>query len=264
MSKLTRLAVLAAIFSIQSNANAMHPGYDEGRQNSHLYATIPGDPLFRIESKPIPKTRAVLTREVDRLSVVVDSRKLSPGAYTVWMRVFNKPELCTGGEGVEGSVCSRGDDLLSGADPSVPDGSGESTSSVFWLTGMMVGDDGVAHVSTSVENNEWPGMVLLGTDAAGTDHQAVWNPLGAEVHIVLRYHGPVAQPGGPIYIKDPATGMLNDITMEEKDSFFLLGRQLNRMLGNCSPVFGEPASNCDDAQLAVFAPPKADRDDDRR
>jgi len=119
----------------------------------------------------------------------------------------------------------------------------------------MVGEDGVAHVSASVGLNEWPGMVLLGTDAAGSEHQAVWNPLGAEIHIVLRYHGRSAVAGGPIFLTDPTTGMLNEITAKEKAAFFILGRQLNRMLGNCSSVYSEPASNCGDAQLAVFSPP---------
>lgn len=234
-------------------------GHDEKKdssskkQVSSLYRSIHGDPLFRVDPNPIKRTRAVLKRKENGLRLKLDTHGLSEGAYTVWMRVFNQPELCTGGENVKGSMCSRGYDLLSG-DPVVPDASGMSTSSVFWIAALIVGEDGVAHVSTSVEVNEWPGMVLLGVDARDTDHQAVWNTMGAEVHIVLRYHGPAAAAQGPFFLFDPDTGLPSEISEEEKSAYFDLGRQLNRVLGKCSPFppFEEDPAICTDDQLAVF------------
>lgn len=262
MSRFFSLIALAAAMSVQVNAHASWPAGGNDRQVSRLYPTIPGDPNFRLESTPVRHARAVLERSEDGLKITVDSRELLPGAYTIWMRIFNQPELCAGGEGVERSVCSRGSDLADATDPSVPDENNQSTSGVFWLAGALVGDDGKVHISTSVDVNEWPGMVLLGADVEGTDHQAVWNPLGAEVHIVLRYHSDAAQAEGPIFLWD-STRTLNDLTQEELDAFELLGRQLNRFLGNCSPAFGEAASNCEDLQLAVFGPPRGSKRENR-
>ena len=40
---------------------------------------------------PIPGTTARLTRHEDRVTVRIDTNVLPPGAYTVWLGVFNKP-----------------------------------------------------------------------------------------------------------------------------------------------------------------------------
>lgn len=256
MSRLIYSMLLASTITVQTGTVLAHQNHNHSdRQVTRMHATIPGDPNFEINPKAIPRTKAVLERDEDGLGVTINSRELPPGAYTVWMRVFNQPELCIGGENVRRSVCSRGDDLPTGRDPAVPDASGDSTASVFWLTGAIVGEDGKAHISTSVDVNNWPGMVLLGADVAGTEKQAVWNPEDAEIHIVLRYHGREAAATGPIFLRND-DGSLKDISPEEEDAFFLLGRQLNRMLGNCSPIYSESPANCEDAQLAIFASPK--------
>lgn len=249
------ISMQTAVYSDQSDNN------EHESQVSFLYKFIPGDSKFRVDNHPVTQTNAILVRKNDSLSLNLSSRDLPEGAYTVWMRVFNMPELCVSGEGVEKSQCSRGEDLSPAAIPTIPDASGWSTSSVFWIAGMLVGEDGIAHVSTSIENNQWPGMVLLGTDVLGTDREGVWNPMSAEIHIVLRYHGKAVAAKGPFLFRDPLTGIINDVTEEENDAFITLGRQLNRVLGNCSPVYSEAAGNCEDLQMAVFSMQKKNKYD---
>lgn len=255
MKLLSFLTVIITLFL--TNANIVGASPNESRvkwQTSSFYPLILGDKNFRVNSEAVRKSEAVLLRTENKFKLILNSRNLKPGAYTVWMRVFNEPSLCLGGEGVENSLCSRGSDLADGMDPSVPGSDGISTSSVFWLTGTIVGDDGIIHVSTSVDKNEWPGMVVLGADARDSARQAAWNMHGSEVHVVLRYHGPAAAPKEPVFLIDLATGMMNGLTEKERNIDFLLGRQLNHMLGNCSPEFSESAKNCEDSQLAVFSP----------
>ena len=227
------------------------------KQKSRMYTFDADSTDFRVNKKPVRGAKAILKRNTDGLHLMLDSKSLESGIYTVWMRVFNDPSLCQGGEGVENSECSRGADIAPSPFPCVPDASGMSTCSVFWLSGAIVGDDGRVHVSTSLIENEWPGMVLLGGDAVGTDKQAVNNLLGAEIHVVLRYHGEAIQPEAPFFAIDPSTGLPSEITDAESAAYVGIGRQLFRVNGNCAayPPYNEDASICSDDQLAVFSSP---------
>ena len=217
-------------------------------ETSRVYAEIPGDPLFRVFSTPVPGSNATLKRDSNGVDVAIDSSQLPEGAYTLWIRVFNRPDLCTGGEGVEGSLCSRGADIAPSPVPCVPDEQGQSSCSVFWIASFFVGPDGKTHLSARVNKNEWRGFVILGADVAGTAKQALWNLPGAELHFVLRFHGQQALPKGPIFPGDP-------ISIEGEADLFRLGRQITRVSGNCEGLPGDlPPETCFDAQLAFFPP----------
>jgi hypothetical protein len=217
-------------------------------ETSRVYASIPDDPLFRVFNTPVPGSSATLRRDSNGIDLAIDSSQLPEGAYTLWLRVFNRPDLCVGGEGVELSRCSRGADIMPAAEPCVPDEEGQSSCSVFWIASFLVGPDGKTHVSARVNKNEWRGFVILGADVAGTAKQAVWNVFGAEYHAVLRFHGAQALPEAPVFRGEA-------ISAQDEADLFRLGRQITRVGGNCEGLPGDadPAT-CFDAQLAFFPP----------
>ena len=120
-----------------------------------------------------PKTRGSsdLVRTVDHISMNIDTTDLPIGAYTVWWVIFNNPAACTDGE------CGENDVLPPNVNP-------EAEVSALWATGGIVGPDRSGHFSArlGVGPDGAPGSVLWG--------DGVTNPMGAEVHLIVRYHGP--------------------------------------------------------------------------
>ena len=120
-----------------------------------------------------PQTRGSsdLVRTIDDISMNIDTTDLPIGAYTVWWVIFNNPAGCSDGE------CGENDVLP-------PPGTAEAEVSALWATGGIVGPDRGGHFSArlGVGKDAAPGQVLFG--------DGVTNPMGAEVHIIVRYHGP--------------------------------------------------------------------------
>jgi hypothetical protein len=95
--------------------------------------------------------------------------KLPPGAYTIWFVDFNNPEFCVDGCGM--------DDLER---PSV-------NASVFFATGAVVGDDGIGNFSAQIPENYFPDdpdQIFIGDEG-------LIDSLSAEIHLLVRTHGPV-------------------------------------------------------------------------
>jgi len=108
---------------------------------------------------------------------------LEPGVWTWWWVFYNNPDACQHpifvGMGSQISLCSKPDKANS-----------ETGRSPGWGGGTIVTEDGIGNF-TSVQD--------FGTEASGSPVSAklccpkLTNLLGAEVHIVMRYHGPVDQ-----------------------------------------------------------------------
>lgn len=152
----------------------------------------------------------------DGISAALDTSGLQPGhAVTLWVVIFNNPELCANGEG--GLRCGEGDLLIFGGDPAIE-------GSVLYGAGHVVGPDGQGHFGTYVAPGDTAHVVV--------DGPGLTNPLGADVHLVVRDHGPV-QAG-------------------------LLGEALSTFGGGCTEApegtgtLGDFA--CYDAQFAFFEP----------
>ena len=120
-----------------------------------------------------PKARgtSTLVRTVDGLSMNIDTTDLPVGAYTAWWIIFNNPEGCT-------PACSMGADTGKGGMPNPAEGS------ILWATGGIVGPDRMGHFSASlrVGLENAPGQVARGP--------GLIDPMGADVLLALRYHGP--------------------------------------------------------------------------
>ncbi|MBA3503518.1 MAG: hypothetical protein M4D80_03420 [Myxococcota bacterium] len=160
-----------------------------------------------------------MTRRDDGVCVSIDTRRLEPGAYTVWFRVFDDPSSCNNPDPA-GARCSRLD---------IPACRAAGTCSVLWVTGALVGVDGKSHVSACLAEGGKPGFVFFGNGLA--DARA------AEIHAVLKHHGEAA-----FSATDPATQAR-------------LGRQLSTPGGNCEGMPGDTLTECPDLQVTYHRAP---------
>ena len=142
-----------------------------------------------------------LVRTSHGVSMTLNTNMLEAGAYTNWLVIFNHPRKCLT------TPCSEGD-----VDPN---DSNEVGSSVVFATGNVVSESGKggfgAHLSEGDTRGALFGPGLLDARAA-------------EVHLIVRYHGPVL----------PA----------------LMPAQINSVGGGCAPL----VFDCVDVQAAVHQP----------
>lgn len=119
---------------------------------------------------PIENASAILQRSPNGVEFTLETT-LPEGTYTTWWVVFNNPELCEDGCGL--------DDL---ENPDV-------NASVFWATGEVVDNGETGVFSASLLENHLPegsDQVLFG--------DGLIDSFEAEIHLVVRSHGP-AIPG---------------------------------------------------------------------
>lgn len=132
------------------------------------YTTVVNDISDMDNITPIKGTSAQLVTNDQGATLQVNTTGLTPGhAVTLWWVVFNNPENCSDG------VCG-GDDAFP------PPGNTAAGASVSFAGGHVIGGDGQAnygaHLSVGEEAAPWPVGLL--------------NPRMAEIHFVLRDHGP--------------------------------------------------------------------------
>jgi len=155
----------------------------------------------------IPDSEIKLKRKKRKIRLAGETTSLEAGhAYTIWAVIFNRPQDCLEG-------CNA-DDL------NLP------SSSVIWSgIGFVADEDGEASFKTRLKEGAFPGEILLGmglTDAAS-----------AEIHLVVRGHGPAA-------LDDPA----------------MLEAQTSTFMGGCETL------GCEDVQFAVVGQAMEFADDD--
>jgi len=148
---------------------------------------------------------AELIAEPFAVSMVFEGVGLEPGdAVTAWWVVFNHPEFCSDG------VCG-GNDVLP------PPGNTDAGVSVLYADGKVINAQGQAKFASILMPNDLNGAVF---------GPGLTNPMGAEIHLVLRTHGPM---------------------ILEKRS-----EQLSSLNGGCDPE--PPNTPCKDVQFAIFTP----------
>ncbi len=99
-------------------------------------------------------------------------------AYSVWWAIFNRPQFCR-----EPYECAVGDLEVMGGDPRV-------RASVFWAGGFVSDDFGTANVNLTLT----PGRTTRELFAKSKPY-GLRNFKNAEIHAVLRTHGPTGIAG---------------------------------------------------------------------
>ena len=167
------LLVALAACDTSSTAPTEEPAFASANSAQHRTANVythPSQgPTVQVEGE------AKLVTNRNGIHVSLHTSGLTPGhAYTVWWVVFNQPELCLGGLfGGLPFTCVPADVLFNAAG---------TNSDVAYATGHVVGGNGKATFSASLRTGPIPG---------GWYGNALENPQGADVHLVLMDHGPV-------------------------------------------------------------------------
>ncbi len=163
-------------------------------------------------SGTIANSSSVLIRNKNGVAYTTSTTGLLPGgAYTTWWVIFNNPEFCSP------PSCAAKDFPQNMGDPRVQ-------ASVLWATGRVVDGHGQGNLSAHLAaggRSAAPGQILFGP--------ALLDAFGAEIHLVVRSHGPAL------------TG----------DN---LKAQLTTFLGGCS------INKCEDQQFAQHFPGEDQKD----
>lgn len=153
---------------------------------------------------------ATLKRSKDGVRVEIDTTELGAGnAYTVWWIIFNNPDACD----LDGVPGCQGNDL------------GAVEGSVMNATGRVADADGNAQFTAFLP------VGFMHTEPPSGNIRQVFGPglqnlKGAEIHVVIRCHGPWS----------------GDF------------EQISTLFGDC--VDPDAVSGCYDAQAAAFPRPK--------
>lgn len=123
---------------------------------------------------------ASITTNNGGANFTLHTSELTPGdAVTVWWIIFNNPEYCDHGTGVpNGALCGGLDLSVRGGDPLIE-------SSVLYAAGHVIGGSG---------SGNYGGHLSVGDNSGANFGPGLLNPQGAEIHMVVRTHGP-AIPG---------------------------------------------------------------------
>ena len=197
--------------SIQNSGfTTQNIGKAANRTHSSVFNAITGDVVGD----------ATLVRSPNGLSFNFSANDLMKGyTYTIWLVIWNSPGECT-----TPNQCGEAD--LGNAQVQVE---------IMYGTGHVVGKSGVGHFGGHLKVGDVSGSAndLFGLPSPG----GLLDPMAAEVHIVLRNHGPAIQ------------GEVNE--------------QIGSYVGGCDDPFAFPPfsqipdeeGECGDTHAAIFAPP---------
>jgi hypothetical protein len=199
--------IIALFATMLLSLSLIAAGAPADRQTSDVYELATGE--------AVEGAIAHLTRTDTGVGYTLRTSGLEKGhAASIWWVIFNNPEECEHGEGE--AACGMGDLF----DPAV-------NIAVMSGGGHVIGNSGRAnfagHLTTGQITNEHP-------HPAFTDGPGLTEPRGAEIHLVVRSHGPV--------IPGMNHGMFNSFEV------------------GCTPGtsggFGDGPNECADLQFAVF------------
>lgn len=181
------------------------------RSSSPIETCNAGPPVNCATTDGVAVGTSTITRTMGGVSIVNHTTGLTPGdAVTNWFVVFNNPEACiVPGECSDADVLAFIGSLMAG-EPDNPVGI-----DVLFATGHVVNGDRTsfaAHLAVGDTSGS-----LFGPFSVGLQ-----DPFEAEVHSIVRTHGPAIP------------GIVND--------------QIRTVDGGCDPVTDEP---CNDVQAAV-------------
>lgn len=165
---LTALTLVAAVFTLPSGG-ATHA--------APAQRSTSGIVLFQ-SSTVVPDAWSSLVRNDGGVAMTIHTTGLpANSADTVWWVVFNQPQHCH--YGAFGLRCGLGDLFNSPA----------AQPSVMYATGHVLGSDGVGAFGGHLRVDETGGCVAASIPPHFPCNAGLTNPLGADVHLVIRTHG---------------------------------------------------------------------------
>ncbi len=184
------------------------------RESSNSFTSLAWFPGIPGKSGPIANSSSVLIRNANGVAYTTSTTGLlAGGAYTVWWVIFNNPEFCSP------PGCAAKD--------FPPNGDPRVQASVLWASGRVVDGRGQGNFSSHLAArgvSAAPGQILFGP--------ALLDAFGAEIHLVVRSHGPAS---------------MNPV---------VLNAQLTTFGGNCSII----PNPCQDQQAAQHFPGEDQKD----
>jgi hypothetical protein len=179
-------------------------------QSSNVYRFADGT--------PVDNASAALLRNASGLKMTIHTNDLPAGdTFTIWWVVFNFPENCE--HPIEGLAACSEEDLFIEA----------VGATVLYAAGNIAGGNGKSNFGSSLRSNDLSGCQAP-FDEFGLCREGLVNSYGAEVHFVVRTHGP----------KIP--GMVN--------------QQIGTFAGGCTPETsfgaGDGPIECEDLQFGIF------------
>lgn len=191
--------------------------------STNLFAFLPAGPEGGGVLNPgdlFPPTginKSEIVRTNNFIEYTIQTTGLPEGAYTNWIITINNPAACLTTPCTDVDVFFR---------------QNEVGSTVFWSAGNLVTANGHGYFKARVHKNYVPSnpeqIALPGVGMA--------DPMGAEIHLIVKYHGPASS--------DP------DVLYD----------QLYTLLGSCDSGanaidFGDPFGiQCFDPQAAIHLP----------
>jgi len=118
----------------------------------------------------VPGSSASLVSNENGATATLHTSELPEGTYTTWWLIWNNPDKCENPNPVlVGTQCTLADK-----------GNSEVGYSVVYGTGHVVGSNGVGNFGSQLKKDDLT-KVRRG--------DGLTNPMGAEIHVVVRYHG---------------------------------------------------------------------------
>jgi hypothetical protein len=185
------------------------------------------DVLSFVDMEVVDGAAARLVRSANAVQTRTNTAELDHHhVMTLWWVIFNNPEYC------QGEACGEAD-LFDG-----PDGPTNVQPSCIYADGSIVGGNGHARFQDRLKVGETRDSCIdffvdLDPDLEGRDY-GLQNPEGAEIHLVVRSHGPLI----PGLVKDQRS------TFAGGCEYFLPPGREDLQEGQCS-----------DLQFAVFPAP---------
>jgi hypothetical protein len=138
---------------------------------------------------PVEGASSTLVRTESGLSATFQTAGLPAGeSFTVWFIVFNDPDACTAP--IAGVSRCGPPDLFNPA----------ALGGAFGIGGHVVGGHGPSTIAGSLHVGDMRDALTFGPGAPPAFPNALANPMGAEVILVLLRHGPWT-PGSPEQLK---------------------------------------------------------------
>ena len=213
-----RLGAVSALLAVFAFGNASNIGANaEGMETE---TTV----HFFEDASEVKDGAAVLTRLKNGAAMRLSTVNLTPkDAVTIWWVVFNEPTMCSDNECGENDIFNLDADgeFILNDDGSPPiNGAGVEAAdiSILRADGHVIDSTGAALFRASLASGDASEAIVGG---------GLQKPMTAEVHLVVRTHGPAI------------AGKVDSMIYEFN--------------GGCEGAFPNPP--CSDVQFAVFKPP---------